>query len=283
MQSALSSTVASCIGALAGIRDALSFHLVFWFFIRSETIRSRTIACSLLNGVVFLGSMVLVQFIIQPLARSTLGLLGIDAIGFDALFTGLYYVFWLWPVYCISFVVSGFWYSDIAEEAHRMLHGKAAPKGLKESKRFVVGEVYRALLFGVMLMFSVVATFLPKVGFVVSFLLLSWFNAFYIVDYTWSSAGDQLATRLTRFERNWPYFAGFGAPITALTMMFPFLASSGILALLFPFLELLAASAKIPTISNDIPEFALFRPAQVVADAIVRILLPVRAAPTRAR
>ena len=52
--------------------------------------------------------------------------------------------------------------------------------------------------------------------------------------------GWTLDQRLSAFERNWAYFAGFGFPASLFTVIFPGFVSSGVYAFMFPMFILLA-------------------------------------------
>jgi len=50
----------------SGVRDALMLHQCVFFLAKSEVIRFRTLQCFMLNGVIFLGSILLFNFAIDP-------------------------------------------------------------------------------------------------------------------------------------------------------------------------------------------------------------------------
>lgn len=78
-----------------GVKDSLRLDNCLLFFVTSKTIRLRTFHCLVLNGLIFLGSMLLAENVIVPLLRSIVasaegGASVGDAV--DMMFVGLYQV-----------------------------------------------------------------------------------------------------------------------------------------------------------------------------------------------
>ncbi|KAF1332196.1 P53-mediated apoptosis protein ei24/pig8, partial [Globisporangium splendens] len=157
----------------------------------------------------------------------------------------LYQVLWMYPIYCISFILNTIWYQEIADDAYLQLHGKPNPTPVADMIRYGrVAEPYmRAAMLDMLDMLFSLAFFLlqtvlsyliPVIGPVTSFIHLSWLYSLYCFEYKWSLAGWSLEKRLGHLEQNWAYFAGFGSPFTLATFFVPNFVSKGIFALLFP-------------------------------------------------
>jgi hypothetical protein len=90
-----------------GFADACSIHNVFIFFITSKTIRYRFIQCLILNGVLFVGSIVLADFIVVPFLKSLVAGAGDDKLklsdNVEWMFSILYQVRWLESLAVICF------------------------------------------------------------------------------------------------------------------------------------------------------------------------------------
>lgn len=256
----------------SGLKDGLNFRRVFRVFRHSEVIRQKALLCAVLNGGVFLGSMLLVNYVVQPFVHFVLTSLGASTSGFDVVFNLVYYLLWLWPVYVLSFFLSGFWFGDIAAAAFKLLHGKPPPVDLKKLPRVLADEARRSLLFGVFLAHGAAAAYLPYAGTLGVFAFGAWFNAFYAVDYTWSSLGERLDQRVERFHTLWLYFLGFGAPVTILTMLFPFLASAGILSLTFPLMIVCACAAR-PVQDPQVPPLPVFSTSMGIARMVEKLVM----------
>lgn len=59
---------------------------------------------------------------------------------------------------------------------------------------------------------------------------------YYSFEYFWMSQGFELKSRLAKIERCWPYFMGFGTPLTLVTMMSNnFIVNGCLFGMFFPF------------------------------------------------
>lgn len=68
--------IVQCI--LDGVCDSLRLPSTIIFFLSSVTVRVRTAHCLVLNGVIFLGSILLADFVMAPTLRALLALGGIN-------------------------------------------------------------------------------------------------------------------------------------------------------------------------------------------------------------
>ncbi|RZC60298.1 hypothetical protein C5167_022064 [Papaver somniferum] len=76
---------------------------------------------------------------------------------------------------------------------------------------FMIGfgeHVFSILLLGFFFLEVYAVGYIPYVGKMLSFLLLSWMYAYYCFEYKWSLAEVSLEKRLDFFESNWAFFAG---------------------------------------------------------------------------
>eukprot|EP00485_Elphidium_margaritaceum_P006652 CAMPEP_0202690388 /NCGR_PEP_ID=MMETSP1385-20130828/5387_1 /ASSEMBLY_ACC=CAM_ASM_000861 /TAXON_ID=933848 /ORGANISM="Elphidium margaritaceum" /LENGTH=392 /DNA_ID=CAMNT_0049345649 /DNA_START=1 /DNA_END=1176 /DNA_ORIENTATION=- len=91
------------------------------YVVTSPMIRKRFFQCFLLNGLIFIGSIILLNSIIIPVFVFLL-----QCVGFSATSTEwaefavdkLYKAIWVLPLYIFSFVANSLWYQDIAQQAH---------------------------------------------------------------------------------------------------------------------------------------------------------------------
>ncbi|DBA02885.1 TPA: LOW QUALITY PROTEIN: hypothetical protein N0F65_005912, partial [Lagenidium giganteum] len=249
-----------------GVQSAISLHRILPFYINSRLIcvssakvlqreyeavsdlihrpdASRLCACFVLNGLIFLGSIFFFDRVVIPvihlfgeilhhsLAYETSQAESVrDRI--DGFVFFLYQALWMYPIYCISFILNTIWYQEIADDGTFLqLHGKPSPVPVADMIR---DELYRAILVAFFLTQTVLSYLFPIAGPACSFIHLSWLYSLYCYEYKWSLAGWSLERRLTHLERNWAYFAGFGSPFTLATFFVPNFVSKGIFALLFP-------------------------------------------------
>eukprot|EP00026_Physarum_polycephalum_P010830 Phypoly_transcript_11011.p1 GENE.Phypoly_transcript_11011~~Phypoly_transcript_11011.p1 ORF type:complete len:305 (+),score=20.27 Phypoly_transcript_11011:21-935(+) len=220
----------------AGLWDALAFNRVLVIATMSPKIYKPILNCLFLNGVIFVGSYIVFHHIIAPLLQY-------EAVSW--IFFVVYYIIWLFPIYCFSFIVNAAWYSDIAEQAF-ILSGRTQYKGSVNFVRTFTDSVYNNILCLSFIIISVLASLLPRpIGPLIYFIMLCWLYAFYCFETKWTLRGKWgLRKRIYYFEEHWVYMLGFGTPFTLAFFFFPFLVSAGVYAFLFPFFLILAVQAK---------------------------------------
>ncbi|TMW68796.1 hypothetical protein Poli38472_006264 [Pythium oligandrum] len=237
-----------------GVQHAISLHRILLFYLNSRLICVSSAKCFVLNGLIFLGSIYFFDRAVIPVIHLFGEILQRSVAAtpthaddvrdrVDGFVFLLYQVLWMYPIYCISFILNTIWYQEIADDAYMQQHGKPSPSPVADMIR---DEMYRAILVAFFLLQTVLSYLLPVVGPLVSFIHLSWLYSLYCFEYKWSLAGWSLEKRLGHLEQNWAYFAGFGAPFTLATFFVPNFVSKGIFALLFPVFLLLAIACDPP-------------------------------------
>nr|XP_028963234.1 protein EI24 homolog isoform X1 [Malus domestica] len=256
---------------LEGFREACCLHRVLILCHRSRKLMIRTGQCFLLNGFIFLGSIIILNSVIIPTLHWILpdrcpeyssqelcsfgGILKFYSFLRQGL-VQLFYVTWFYPLYVFSIILSNIWYNDIAKYGFSSM-GRSAPTTLdpvRQNEALVlqnivgperpaglggviigIGEqVYSVLLLSCFFLEVYVTGFIPYVGMALNFLLLSWMYAYYCFEYKWNFSEVRLEKRLDFFESNWAFFAGFGSPCVLPILFFSPLVSYGFMAILFP-------------------------------------------------
>lgn len=184
------------------------------------------------------------------------------------------YVFWFYPLYLFSFILSMLWYNDIAKHAFDVLR-KQGPLKVQTPKRndisdsqsvghtgrpggfdrvlLGIGEqVYSILLLNIFFIEVFATGFIPYIGKAINFLLLSLMYAYYCFEYKWNFSEMSLNERLEFFESNWSFFAGFGSPCVLPILFFSALVSYGIMAILYPLFVLTAAGTQAEQVIDSI-------------------------------
>ncbi|KAK8950980.1 hypothetical protein KSP39_PZI003531 [Platanthera zijinensis] len=274
---------------LAGFREACCVHRVFIFCLSSKALAIRTGQCFLLNGLIFLGSLFMFNTVVMPtlswILPSECAEFGSEQIcetgKAQALYSftrfvlvELFYVFWFYPLYGFSIILSTFWYNDIARHAFEVLRRtglrltevsgeKALPEnqhslhlskpGGLEGVMLGIGEQVYSFLLLTFFFVEVVATmFIPYIGTSISFVLNAWMYAYYCFEYKWNLSELSLDKRLAFFESNWAFFAGFGSPCVLAIFFFSRLVSYGVMAILFPLFVLTAAGSQAEHVIDSI-------------------------------
>ncbi|KJE93033.1 hypothetical protein CAOG_003894 [Capsaspora owczarzaki ATCC 30864] len=240
----------TCAGL--GVVDALSLAVPVRVLLASKTVQTSAIKCVVLNGILFMGSLFMFAFIIRPLLGLVLPSSSSaetdgdakriqDTITyFDFALTAIYHLFWVYPIYCLSFILNSIWYQDIADAAYAHQVGK--PTAVRTDQR-VGDEIYRSIMQLVMVVQIAMIHFIPLIGPYASFLLMAWLYSMYCFEYKWINEGQSLDQRVAYFEEHWAYLAGFGTPFAALTFFFPQFIGAGLFALAFPGFIIMANSA----------------------------------------
>ncbi|XP_019703907.1 protein EI24 homolog isoform X1 [Elaeis guineensis] len=274
---------------LAGFREACSLHRVLIFCFRSKMLSIRTGQCFLLNGFIFLGSLFTLKSAVIPtllwilpdqceklgpqhLCNQKEALALYSFLRF--ILIQIFYIFWFYPLYVFSFILSTLWYNDIAKYAFAVLT-KEGPskeqtpnrKDLSDSQSFRqmsrpggfervflgIGEqVYSILLLSIFFIEVSATGFIPYIGKAINFLLLSLIYAYYCFEYKWNFSEVSLNERLEFFESNWAFFAGFGSPCVLPILFFSTLVSYGIMAILYPMFVLTAAGTQVEQVIDSL-------------------------------
>lgn len=221
---------------------------------KSGALRAMVGKCVFLNGVLFLGSMLLYDHVIQPLlhffVRAPAAASAAERV-VGALYSGL----WLWPLYVVTFAMSSSLHSRIINEAVRVRHSAASSASASSSATAeqqqqqqqqavsLAGSLsdmsYKTLLYSVFAAQAMLLGILiPIAGPVLSFAMTSLLYSFVCFDVKWSLQKPwRLTRRIDEFQARWAFFLGFGAPFTLTCTFFPLLANCGIYSLLFPFVR----------------------------------------------
>ena len=237
----------------AGVLDSMKFPHTAIFFVTSKVVRVRFMQCLVLNGGLFLSSVVLADYVLTPAFHWLLDVdpatpLSISWLPatLSSLLLSVFYIVWVYPLYAISFLLNAIWYQDIADMAF-LTRGHKQHTPPLSFQRWIAAmseELYRLLLVSLFLVQLSLVSLLPVVGQPLSVLHLCWLYSLYSFEYKWSLQGWRLETRLDFFERRWSYFAGFGCPAALLGVLFPRLIASGVFAMAFPMFIILAVIAK---------------------------------------
>lgn len=256
--------------------EACCLHRVVILCRRSRKLLIRTGQCFLLNGFIFLGSLFVLKSLVIPALewilpdqRSQIGSSFGGVLKFySSLRAGLvqlFYVFWFYPLYVFSIVLSSIWYNDIAKLGFAAMRNpessesepskqsgalnsenKGQPERPTDLGGIMIGigeQVYSILLLTFFFLEVYATGLVPYVGKALNFLLLSWMYAYYCFEYKWNFSEVSLDNRLRFFESNWAFFAGFGSPCVLAIFFVSPLVSYGVMAILFPLFVLTATGS----------------------------------------
>lgn len=242
-----------CLGCFESLQ--LQRCVVLCVLDKSGQILGKVIKCFVINGIIFLGSILWSRHVVHPVVMwllvqqqtSPYGKLAASSL--ETMLTVAFHVFWLLPAYFITLIVSCIWYQDIANVAYQVkqqhdLQQQIQPSTVSRSKtqsiEGIAQELYRVIFFLVFYTEVWLISNIPYAGPVANFIFLSWLYAYYCYDYKWSLQGIKLPERIAFFERRWAFFAGFGAPCTLATIFLSFYVGAAVTNILFPLFILVA-------------------------------------------
>ncbi len=230
--------------AWKGFRDSWRLAKPILYVIRSPGVLNRVLLCTLVNGALFIGSILFFNRLVDPFLHRTGGWLG-DYL--EPIITILYYVFWLYPVYIVSFVLTTFWVQDIFDESFKHFYkGKVTPSPALTPAQFVSYLVRRIVMIGLVLVQSTMFGCLPfPLGRVAELIHFSLMYSYYCFEYLTMAQNVGLDQSVEMFEYNWAYFLGFGFSFTAMIIVWPGMMNAGVFSLLFPFLVLTSVPAEV--------------------------------------
>lgn len=237
---------------LFGFLDSINLRRVLEYFLCSKKIRELFVYCFLLNAVLFTGMILGYEFFMNYIVMAD-NIIGYILIQFKWMFTIIYYPLLL-IAYLVSFILSSFWFLDIAEEAisieRRFFENKNFESAKVDNVTRIRNEIIRILLVLLFFVQILVCTYIPYFGNLIELLHYSFLYSLYCFEYKWGT-DSYLQKNLAFFEQNAPYFMGFGFIFALLTKFFPFLLSTGIYAILFPIFLLTAVRATPPAVKNE--------------------------------
>lgn len=232
----------------------------------------RLIQCCLLNGGVFMLSLLLFNWALLPgirMALSTVFEVHSSSIWtwLEPTLSAIFGLLWVIPVWFLTRVVNCIWFLDIADQAYRNLRGR--PQNSPSIKRFIVDSIFSYFVQFVFLIQSQLAFMFPiePIGHILGVLHLSVLYSLYVFEYKWCNQGTEFLYRLNALEDNWPYFVGFGMPLALVTSMTESTLIAGCLfAILFP-LFIISATEAVTTPRRMRP-LHLFTPSLWVTNMI---------------
>ena len=172
-------------------------------------------------------------------------------------------VLWILPLYLISKVVMGFWFTDVAEAVYKVFYGP--PRSFSSISTAAADFLYSTSFETLVLLQAMVINRTVKYPFnqVLYSVHICLLYALYAFEYKWFNRGLQLRVRLQLLETNWPYFCGFGFPLYVATHIvfsyYPVVVSGCIFSILFPFMIVSGTRASSPSSGPGI-KLPLFQP-----------------------
>ena len=108
---------------IEGLKDVSNLEYPAAFLLKSKDLRRKTAYCILLNGFIFIGSILAFNLFIHPILLKITFIPSILVSASPA----MYMILWIMPLYLFSFVLNAFWYQDIADLCGSMVSSYRRP------------------------------------------------------------------------------------------------------------------------------------------------------------
>ncbi|XP_030767243.1 etoposide-induced protein 2.4 homolog [Sitophilus oryzae] len=234
----------------------------------------KVLQCATLNGGIFLASVFVFECLLLPSLNKFFSVLfGSDAFVTMVVWSWIEYIvllvyrsFWLVPLFFLSRVINAFWFQDIADSAYRYSRGR--PVAFPSISELFADSIFSIFVQFLFLLQASLTSYIPiyPVGYILYVVQMSLLYSLYSFEYKWFNMGWKLHERLAFIENHWPYFVGFGLPLTIFTQLSDSWVVSGcVFSILFPFFILSGNEASPVTDASDI-HLQLFTPVIAVAN-----------------
>ncbi|KFB49457.1 AGAP008107-PA-like protein [Anopheles sinensis] len=225
--------------------------------IDESKVLKRVVQCSMLNGGIFLLSILFFEHIVLPGLHLLLWSLFQNATTLTTVWgwmqpslSLLFNSFWVAPLFLLSKIVNSLWFQDIADSAYKFRKGR--PQLIPSISKLIADTLISLLIQILFLLQSTLVKYLPvPVPFACTAIYMvhmSLLCSLYAFEYKWFNMGWELHKRLTYIEQNWPYFLGFGLPLAVLSELPNSIVISGcVFSVLFP-LFIISANEATPRV-----------------------------------
>jgi len=230
---------------------------------------NRVVQCCTLNGLVFGLSIILFNHVLLPFLQTVLVTISHLILGTRDVETNWYVTrlilkttfdsLWVLPLFLLSRLVNALWFQDIGNLAYKYSIGR--PKPIPSLSNFIADNLFS---FIIQALFLVQATMLaltplpyplPDALYILHMCLL---YSLYSFEYKWVQMGWPLHQRLQYLESNWPYFLGFGLPLSVITYCpNDFFISGSLFAIVFPLFIISGNEAEVTAV--PVKKMTIFR------------------------
>lgn len=218
-----------------------------------KKIAKQVLKCCALNGGFTWMSIILFEQILLPTLKYVLlqiyGHKSDDLLviwsWLQAILSILFGMMWVLPIFLLCKIVSSLWFADIANEAYNARKGQ--PQLIPSISKIIADFLLSMIVQVLFLIQSMLMNCIPLwlIGRALCFVHLCLLYSLYSFEYKWFNMGWELHRRLSYIEINWPYFLGFGLPLTIVTNFSDSLiVSSCIFSIFFPLFILSGNEAK---------------------------------------
>uniref|UniRef100_A0A182NUC4 Etoposide-induced protein 2.4 n=1 Tax=Anopheles dirus TaxID=7168 RepID=A0A182NUC4_9DIPT len=247
--------------------------------IEESKVLKRVVQCSMLNGGIFMLSILFFEYAVLPGLHLFLWYLFRNSTTMTTVWgwmqpslSLLFNSFWVAPLFLLSKIVNSLWFQDIADSAYKFRKGR--PQLIPSISKLIADTLISLLIQILFLLQSTLVKYLPvPVPFACTAIYMvhmSLLCSLYTFEYKWFNMGWELHKRLTYIEQNWPYFLGFGLPLAVLSELPNSIVISGcVFSVLFP-LFIISANEATPKVDVCETPLKLFSIVVALTNALFR-------------
>ncbi|CAF0751921.1 unnamed protein product [Didymodactylos carnosus] len=218
----------------------------------SRNVRNRLTSLILFNGGILLCGMLCFNYLIVPIILKLFHLLAGTTNNKNEQYQSLLFIqyllsytfnlFWLIPAFLISKIINSFYFREIADRVFEITTGLPSSNRRQVSKTYAHSftDLLFSLIMQIIFLFQSSFIFLlpiPYLNTIFGYGSLCLLYSFYAFEYSWIYKGYPIRDRVKRIEQYWPYFIGFGLPLTLLSTQLSksLIINECIFSILFPF------------------------------------------------
>ncbi|XP_065837992.1 etoposide-induced protein 2.4 homolog [Oscarella lobularis] len=273
----------------AGLSDALIGLIRVVRICKTSTqIRGKMIQCLFFNGIclglgiVFFDNVVVA--LLNYFLRISIDLLSGGVGGGTAgswvvtVIQYLFSAFWVLPLFWLSKPINSLWFLEISDEVLRLLKAdrintsisltssstSSSTSSMTSSRLAVqIADAFFSLILECLfLVQAVLVGLIPpaSLGLILNVAHLSLLYALYSFEYAWMDRHVSVVERLAKIECDWPYYLGFGLPLTIATVLpNSIVVSASVFAVLFPAFLIIASDVEPATTAANVWRLRVFR------------------------
>lgn len=215
-----------------------------------------TLLCLFNGGILLLGMLCFHYLFLPVFGRAFYMLAGLDSksssgplLFIQRLLTYTFNFLWLIPAFIISKFVNSYWFRDIADVVFKKLTRNRRSLPALSLSRSISDVLFSLVMQIIFLVQSTLILMIPVpiLSTIFGHVCLCLLYSFYAFEYAWIYANLTVKQRIDRIEEYWPYFLGFGLPLTLLsTQLFKsIIVNECIFSILFPFAIVAATSVHL--------------------------------------
>ncbi|CAF2522759.1 unnamed protein product [Rotaria sp. Silwood2] len=220
----------------------------------TKRVKSNLALLCLFNGGILLFGMLCFHYLFLPIfGRLFNTLAGLESSSssrplliIQHILTYTFNFLWLIPAFIISKFVNSYWFRDIADVVYKKLtknSQKLPPLSFSRSISDITFSLIMQIIFVIQSTLILLMP-VPILNTIFGHMCLCLLYSFYAFEYAWIYTNLNVKQRVERIETYWPYFLGFGFPLTMLSTQFfkSIIINECIFSILFPFAIVAATS-----------------------------------------